>query len=312
MKHTPENDLKKATDGVTSTRPGKLQTQALKDLGGVVETGDVEQQEVVLLMQEMLKKGANFKRMQAALQGVAKMDNSIKAFFESQGQEITDFRQKSSGVQDGTIVYLSKGERYYVKTYEKHKSDKLDPKEFFVYKVLELTGFDSKAEFIPALKSKSADGYYIATLDASYSKNENKHKKFKTGTKYTTELTKEGFEEKTNSFLQDRRFATECVALETLINKFALSDTFTNSGNYGFIESRFEADGESKEKYDFRAKPKLIDFRMDGDGNEKTFTKKVEGLKRHDLSEIETEALQLILEGRNSFYKREGFLCLRL
>lgn len=313
---------KKAINEVNEAKPGKTKTRAIENFGNFIENNfqDEETKKAFAMFQSLLNSGVSPIQIQNALASVGNLDISIKNFFSKKDLEVVDFAKKSSGVQQGTSVVLSNGQKYHVKTYEGHKSERLDPREFFVYKVLELTGFGQQVEFIPAIKSKSADGFYIATLDAAYTKHKNtREKTFKTATKYENELELSGVqkEDLKNAFydilstrLEDKRFATECVALELLDKNFGLTDTFTNSGNYGFVEIKFTEKCDSKEQeeqknYATKMKPKLIDLRIAEyfGKDDKTFTGRI---RAERLEEIENDAKKLISVGKTAFYEKNA------
>jgi hypothetical protein len=174
--------------------------------------------------------------------------NSVEEFFQTKD---LFFETKESGVSRG-IKAIVGDKKFHIKCHDSHSKGHIDPREIFVYKVLELSGFGSKVYAIPGVKQTSVDGYYIATQDMSYSKDPSKKKEF-------TVYSEEGEDDKTfdKTFKENSNFRQEVMALEILCNCLSLRDTFENPGNFGTTCVKSE-DGQVSYK------PKLVDFKNTG------------------------------------------------
>lgn len=172
----------------------------------------------------------------------------FKELFQKNGQPIIDepnFFPKKGGDQLGRrmrIEYLvskdSKEKRtvdYFIKTHQggaksgQSSTRPLDPKELFVYKVLEYTGIGSKVHFF--FNPLSPGGFYIANQDCGFSKSTEKQKN-------KSFITLEALKEKEEATLihSMNGFIYSGFACADILSRlFYLSDILTNSGNSGFV-----------------------------------------------------------------------------
>jgi hypothetical protein len=198
------------------------------------------------------------------------LEEASKAYFQNQlhqnQQEIIEepkFFSKKGGDQLGRqmrIEYFDKTSKekrtidYFIKTHQggaksgQSSARPVDPKELFVYKVLEYTGLGPEVHFF--FNHLSQGGFYIATQDCGFSKSiENqKNKSF---------MTLEALKEKRK---EDPKTINELIhqmnnvihggfaCADILSRLFCLRDVLTNSGNSGFVLN--------KDKFKF----KVVDF----------------------------------------------------
>lgn len=167
---------------------------------------------------------------------------------------------KESGASTGFVVQAN-GHQFYIKESLSYRDEKkINPKELFVYKLLEYTHIGPKAEFILKSFSTSRTGAqicYISTQDVEYSKTDSKGKTFTTDNPddYTADII-EGKEAQWDQSLRDENFRVELIALSILDDIFLLNDSLrTNPSNYGTL---LITDGHHT-----RYKPKLIDHLPD-------------------------------------------------
>ena len=184
----------------------------------------------------------------------------FKMWFQKKGINILDpnisFSPKSGGVQLGTlmrIVYSELGQEhvisYHIKTHQ-HGSvgtgssfRSPDPKELFVYKVLEYIGYGPKAHFFYDFMSQG--GFYIATQDLAFTKNPLKQKSFDLFSNKIADYNESPALEEHNNAKQG------LICLDIISRIFGLTDTTTNPGNFGSVNV-----APSQVKW------KLLDFRV--------------------------------------------------
>ena len=153
-----------------------------------------------------------------------------------------EFIQKEEGVQTGSKMIITNEYNntytYFIKTHQhgsrstRKSTTTLDPKEIFIYKLLEQLKIGPQVEFF--YNSHSKGGFYIATRDAG----EKIQKKFFTYKKYKDEK-------------KDLQKIIEPVALTDIFARiFCLQDVTTNDGNFGFVEHENSID------------TKIIDFEV--------------------------------------------------
>ncbi len=141
---------------------------------------------------------------------------------------------------------------YYIKTHQHgstHSASSakpVDPKELFVYKVLELTGFGPKVHFF--LNPLSSGGFFIATQDIAFTKDLGKNKIFERFDLLRPRFEKL-FEEKRDI---ENEAKTGITCTDILSRIFRLHDVTTNPTNFG----RVTVDNS-------RHKWKILDFRVD-------------------------------------------------
>ena len=224
---------------------------------------------------------------------------SVEEFF---GMEDIEFETKEVGLSSGIKAIIG-DKKFHLKCYDSHSRGHIDPRELFVYKVLELSGFGPKIHAIPGIKQASVDGYYIATQDMSYSKNPNKRKEF---TAYEDDKEREEDKLFDTIFKDNLRFRQEVMALEILCNCLSLRDTFENPGNFGITCINSE-DGQVSYK------PKLIDFKNTGSSysaeeirakSANSFTnKKSMNIGLGDMLQDYPQAILFLTRGRKSAEK---------
>ena len=180
--------------------------------------------------------------------------------------ESIKFFSKSGGDQLGRKMRIkytdeeTKEEReidYFIKTHQYgsksgiSSTKPLDPKELFIYKVLEYTGLGPTVHFM--FNSLSQGGFYIATPDAAFaeSKENQKDQVF-----MTLDSLKENIKDldiKKMETVMREGFA--CT--DILCRLFCLRDVITNSGNCGFVINKLD------DKYKFQ----IVDFIVETQGN---------------------------------------------
>lgn len=186
----------------------------------------------------------------------------FRSLFEKMGRKIIDitFTPKRSGVQLGTTMTIAykdseaKEHRitYYIKTHQYGSTSETssvkppDPKELFVYKVLEYVGYGLKTHFF--FNPLSLGGFFIATQDMVFTKVMGKEKSFmpfeRFAESYNTTPVAPQYEEARRAL----------ISLDILSRILRLSDTTTNPGNFG----RVTVDQE-------RSKWKFLDFRINSE-----------------------------------------------
>lgn len=198
----------------------------------------------------------------------------FRGLFERMGRVIPPggiaFTNKNDGVQLGaimTITYREVGSgeekkiRYYIKTHQHESTSKVgtvkppDPKELFVYRLLEHIGYGPKTYFF--FNPMSPGGFYIATQDLGFTKVPKKPKSFVL------------FQSMIDTYNANPRAAEhdpmrrEFIAFDIISRILRLTDITTNPGNLGCVVTG----GSEKSKW------KLFDFRVrdfeDGYLNEK-------------------------------------------
>ena len=181
-------------------------------------------------------------------------------YFQQQNIKVLDisFSPKIAGAQRGRIAVVkimnnSLEERnitYFIKTHQhgsasgKEIVHPVDPKEIFVYKVLEYTGLGPIAHFF--YDPLSQGSFYIATQDCGFSNDkENQNAK----TFFIFNKLKELFVSRERSVDDDIiRGITKADIISRIL---CLRDVTCNSSNFGFVY------------FDGRKKCKIIDFRIE-------------------------------------------------
>ncbi|CAF0834081.1 unnamed protein product, partial [Brachionus calyciflorus] len=171
--------------------------------------------------------------------------------------------EKKGGKQSGFIInHQQTGLKLFVKTSKIFEFDinSIDPRELFVYKVLEYMKLGPDTRFlIYAASSSSSTGDRICriiTKDLEYKDNENITKKFFTDNFITEE--DENFEalEHRQKSLNNREFRVSFLTLSMVNDLLHLNDTLaTNAWNYGSISQ------ESK-KFAPQYKANLVDHQV--------------------------------------------------
>src|SRR3989338_6149158 len=196
----------------------------------------------------------------------------FEALLKRMGKEITDitFTPKRDGIQLGItmmITYMvpeaggagaaaaaakSQMHRitYYIKTHQNGSTSQassikpVDPKELFVYKVLEYTGYGPKAHFF--FNPLSEGGFFIATQDLAFTKIMDKRKNFTffddVKAKYNATPEDPAHDEARQAI----------ICLDILTRILRLRDTTTNPGNFGHVT--VASLGKERSKW------KLLDF----------------------------------------------------
>ena len=189
-------------------------------------------------------------------------------YFGQQNVKVTDikFYPKISGVQFGRIAVVTSFSEetnvqqqitYYIKTHQHGSASgassvkQVDPKEIFVYKVLEYIGLGPKAHFFQNPISKCS--FYIATQDCGFSKDREKQndKTFATYDKFKESMV-------VGEHIDDGVIRGITKA-DIISRMFYLRDVTSNSTNFGFV-----CRGEKK-------KCKIIDFRIETQRNYKYY-----------------------------------------
>ena len=173
--------------------------------------------------------------------------------FRSMGRNISDitFTSKKSGVQLGTVMTIMYVEAdaesrgggagspqehritYYIKTHQHGSTSEVssvkpvDPKELFVYKVLEYIGYGPKVHFF--FNPLSLGGFFIATQNLSFTKIPAKEKKF-----ILFEQRMKDYNETAKNPAHDEA-RRNLVCLDILSRILRLRDTTTNPGNFGIV-----------------------------------------------------------------------------
>lgn len=182
----------------------------------------------------------------------------FKKFYAENGKQVLDiqFTPKKSGIQLGTTMKLTYEEKvankdsegtkneskadhrkvtvsYFIKTHQHGSTSKeasikpIDPKELFVYKVLEYIGYGPKAHFF--FNPLSVSGFYIATQDIGFTKSATKHKQFT----LFDNLKASCSTDPSAANQSDSRRAV--ISLDIISRAFRLKDTTTNPGNFGRV-----------------------------------------------------------------------------
>lgn len=193
------------------------------------------------------------------------LENLAKVYFQqvfnNEGEKITEisFFSKLDGVQMGRRMRINYSDAhesehqifYYIKTHQYGSLRAggstvvpVDPKELFVYKVLEYTGFGPKAHFF--FNPLSPGAFFIATQDESFTKVSGKEKFFKTYGQVQDDS--KGLLLKTEINDESKKGVAR---IDILLRIFNLWDIITNSGNYGLTTVNQE-----------REKWRIIDFRV--------------------------------------------------
>lgn len=171
-----------------------------------------------------------------------------------------DFFSKLDGDQLGRrmrIRYLTENTEkeifYFIKTHQNGSRRNgstiipVDPKEIFIYKLLELTHFGPKAHFF--LNPLSIGSYFIATQDEGFTKAADKNKFFQ-----TYGHIRDSVEEKNDANSSKVALREAILSAHLLQRIFHLWDIVTNPGNYGKTTIN---DKDNK-----RSKWRIIDFRV--------------------------------------------------
>ena len=190
------------------------------------------------------------------------IENAAKIYFEKLFAENNikiqkiNFSSKPGGIQLGRKMLIEYSKEnpqeirkitYFIKTHQfgsksgQCSTRPIDPKEIFVYKMLEYIGLGPKAHFFFNLLSQG--GLYIATQDAGYSKSSEKQKakQFK-----TYELLKKELQ---NPPTQE---VMKCLTQADIISRiFSLRDVTINDTNFGLVQTHE------------KNKCKIVDFRIE-------------------------------------------------
>jgi hypothetical protein len=165
---------------------------------------------------------------------------------------------KEGGASKGFVVRFN-GITVYVKESMTYSASdkKINPKELFVYKVLEHAHFGPKTKFI--LKSYTTTGRsgarigYITTMDVEHTKFSAEKSKQFTVDLFTLDEDDPEIEAEWVEAFADEAFRSELLSLSMLDDVLLLQDTFQdNPGNYGVLKITGPA-GLT------RYKPRLID-----------------------------------------------------
>lgn len=186
----------------------------------------------------------------------------FRGLFEKMGRRISpdgiSFTNKNDGVQLGTIMTIvykeldseeEKRIRYYIKTHQYGSTSKIgavkspDPKELFVYKVLEHIGYGPRTYFF--FNPVSPGGFYITTQDLGFTKVPGKSKSF---VLFQSMIDTCNADPKAPQYDPMRR---ALIAFDIVSRILRLIDTTTNPGNLGRVAVGLE-----------RSKWKLFDFRV--------------------------------------------------
>ena len=182
--------------------------------------------------------------------------------------------------------------QYYIKTHQygsksgKSSTKPLDPKELFIYKVLEYVGLGPKVEF--CLNPLSPGGFYIATQDCSFSELDEDQKfltlddlknKQQENPKDTDELLCQ----------MQEAISTGFAAADILSRLFCLRDVITNSGNSGFVLSH--------NKYEFKIIDFIVETRFDSYFSDRLFAGYKSGNGAFNYNDDSFLKKYLILEG---------------
>jgi hypothetical protein len=208
-------------------------------------------------------------------------ENATRYFqplFESLGRKINkiSFSNKKSGVQLGTVMQITYQEKskndlnspqiheisYHIKTHQQGSTSQnsstkpIDPKELFVYKLLEYIGFGPKTYFF--FNPLSPGGFFIATQDIGFTKSSHYKKK----TFFTFEKIMEPCN-KAPEFEQHEDARANMIRFDLLSRFLRLQDTTTNPGNFGrvAVNTGVNSAATDSKTINERVKWKLIDFR---------------------------------------------------
>ncbi len=167
------------------------------------------------------------------------------------------FYNKKAGIQLGVIMHITYHDTlgvhravFHIKTHQygstiaKSSVDSIDPKELYIYRVLEYTGNGPKAHFF--FNPLSQGGFFIATQDLSFSKDPKKNKQFTLFEKVVGEFTTVH----ESPDIQHEKARLALVRLDILSRILRIHDVTTNPGNFGFVTI-----DEIREKW------KILDFR---------------------------------------------------
>jgi len=236
------------------------------------------------LKQELAKEIAASERSFALLDAVSTVDNELARQINSLFMAYDTFKvrlggeirthyglssdydlhvlAKERGASTGFVVQIENHTYYIKESLSYRENKKINPKELFLYKLLEYVHLGPKTDFILHSFSTSRTGAhicYISTQDVAYTKITDKQKTFSTDNPNEHEeigMLEEKIEQ-CEEALNDENFRRELLALSMLEDVFYINDSLrTNPSNYGIV--RIE-DSEHVVRY----KPKLIDHLPD-------------------------------------------------
>jgi hypothetical protein len=176
----------------------------------------------------------------------------------------TSFYTKLDGDQLGRRLRIEYNENgmakeifYFIKTHQEgsrrngSSSIAVDPKEIFIYKLLELTHYGPKVHFF--LNPLAIGGFYIATQDEGFTKTSHKLKLFNTYGQLR-DAREEKLENNSLKLNEDKSLQKAILTAHLFQRIFHLWDIITNPGNYG----RTSIKNNDSVHYKWR----IIDFRV--------------------------------------------------
>ncbi len=167
--------------------------------------------------------------------------NKAKTYFNgiyTETIQLFNFKDKEGGKQSGKIMTIKyqneKEEKYYIKTHQngtqeqsrstKKSSQAVDPKEIFMYKVLEFIGIGPEVHFFGDPKIRG--NCYIATKDAGGEKNEF----------FTYRELRDN--KKINK--NDEYVIKGLTIADILSRIFNITDVIDNKSNFGFVDQKIK------------------------------------------------------------------------
>lgn len=153
-----------------------------------------------------------------------------------------------SGANAGFEAITDDGYKYFIKTFSEalgspsSKTQKIDCRELFTYKVLEYLGFGPESysliQKFSSSKGSKAQGGYIVTKDVSIINFDEKTTVLKKDFFRDADICENNILEYKQAILKDENFLVELFALASLNSILRLRDTFgDNTGNYGIIKN---------------------------------------------------------------------------
>jgi len=188
------------------------------------------------------------------------------------GKNTLEFRYITPETANGAAALEFKPHRitYHIKTHQHGSTSQasstkpVDPKELFVYKVLEYIGYGPKTHFF--FNPLSIGGFFIATQDLAFTKIIGKKKSF-----IFFDNVKEKYNATPNASEHDEA-RRALICLDILSRILRLHDTTTNPGNFGqatvesgihkwkFLDFRIASDA------DFYFNPQIFEGFQEGNG----------------------------------------------
>jgi len=253
----------------------------------------------------------------------------FRSLFEKMDRNITEiiFPPKSGGIQLGTkmiITYMEPEKasgvtaekpiihriRYHIKTHQHGSASQasstkpVDPKELFVYKVLEYIGYGPKAHFF--FNPLSVGGFFIATQDIAFTKIIDKKKSF-----IFFDNIKEKYNAMPNAPEHDEA-RRALICLDILSRILRLHDTTTNPDNFGqaivepeihkwkFLDFRIASDAE------FYFNPQIFEGFQEGNG---VFNYDYADFLKHTFRDPAYEKRKMEMASQIMTELHEGRLC---